>query len=82
MNGTHRNEGVWIAIGPGAEDREAPTRLTAVAPWLAKAMGLAWVDARVDGDSRHDREARQSVVYDDAEEAMVAERLRALGYLE
>ncbi len=74
MNGTHRNEGVWISVGPGAETRGAPERLTQAAPWIAEAMGLEWSSQTGTG--------QESVVYDDAEEAMVAERLRALGYLE
>jgi hypothetical protein len=75
MNGTHRNEGIWIAVGPGAESHDAPERLTDVAPWIARAMGLAW-NLPTAGDRRG------SLAYDDEEEAMVAERLRALGYLE
>ncbi len=74
MNGTHRSEGIWIAVGPGAQSREAPARLTQVAAWLAEAMGLAWTSP---DDTR-----REAVPYDDEEEAMVAERLRALGYLD
>jgi hypothetical protein len=81
MNGTHRNEGIWIAIGPEAGSREAPARLTEVAGWLAFAMGLSWSTTRSD-DEDSGRPTRPKRVYDDAEEAMVAERLRALGYLE
>jgi hypothetical protein len=75
MNGTHRNEGIWIAVGPGAKDHDGPERLTDVAQWIARAMGLAW-----NLPTASDR--RGSLAYDDEEEAMVAERLRALGYLE
>ncbi len=74
MNGTHRNEGIWITTGPGALERDAPERLSQAAPWLAEAMGLAWTSTPTSG--------RDFVAYDDEEEAMVAERLRALGYLE
>jgi hypothetical protein len=74
MNGTHRSEGIWIAVGPGALSHEPPTRLTEVAPWIANAMGLVWTAPKGTG--------QQSVAYDDDEEAMVAERLRALGYLD
>ena len=80
MNGTHRNNGVWIAVGPGSDQREAPARLTQVAAWLALAIGFDWISS-VDGDST-DRAERESVAYDAEEEAMVAERLRTLGYLE
>ena len=81
MNGTHRNEGIWIAVGPDAEAQEPPRRLVDVAAWLAGAMGLPWPKAR--GDRGGDNPVgRTPVEYDDEEEAMVAERLRALGYLE
>lgn len=81
MNGTHRSEGIWIAVGPGAETLEAPRRLVDAAAWLAGAMGLQWTDAEGD-DARADRIGRAPIEYDDEEEAMVAERLRALGYLD
>jgi predicted AlkP superfamily phosphohydrolase/phosphomutase len=74
MNGTHRNEGIWIAVGGDAAPADAPHRLTHVAPWLAEAMGLTWTSPEGTGQA--------SVAYDDEEEAMVAERLRALGYLD
>jgi len=74
MNGTHRNEGIWIAVGPGAQDHDAPARLTQAAPWIARAMGLVWTSLEDTGQA--------SIAYEDEEEAMVAERLRALGYLE
>jgi hypothetical protein len=80
MNGTHRSQGIWIAIGPHAQALDAPERLTRVAPWLGRAMGLAWDAAGSEADSPESQ--RESVAYDDDEEAMVAERLRALGYLE
>jgi len=81
MNGTHRSDGIWIATGPGAESLPGPDRLDRVAPWLADAMGLAWESSTSEagGDPNSGREAAP---YDDEEEAMVAERLRALGYLE
>jgi len=72
MNGTHRGDGIWICSDAGIP----PTRLGTVAPWLAKAMGLAWAGLGT-GVSVDDPRA-----YDEDEEAMVAERLRALGYLE
>jgi len=81
MNGTHRSEGIWIAADGAGHDEAmppAPTRLARAAPWLAEAMGLAWA-------SPHEENGRGDlapVAYDEREEAMVAERLRALGYLE
>jgi hypothetical protein len=80
MNGTHRSEGIWIATGDGATEAGAPARLSEVAPWLARAMGLAWATPEA-GQQGLDP-GRASVAYDEDEEAMVAERLRALGYLE
>ena len=95
MNGTHRSDGIWIAKGPGAEAQTAPTRLSRVAPWLAAAMDLAWTDeahpergADSDetpgppGSGRNDPFSQPTQPYSEEEEAMVAERLRALGYLE
>lgn len=76
MNGTHRADGIWISDG-GASDAP-PARLSEVAPWLAAAMGLAWRRA----EDTSGEGGPTPLAYDDEEEAMVAERLRALGYLE
>ena len=81
MNGTHRGNGIWIAetrdgVSPGA----APSRLATVAPWLAEAMGLAWERTAAGGDADATTGPRQA--YGPDEEDMVAERLRALGYLD
>jgi len=115
MNGTHRNEGIWIATGlregsgpaPASEEpiprigtqehgsdaragveagarsalAEPPDRLSEVAPWLASAMGLAWA-APGEGTGSGAHGEGRGHAYDEDEEAMVAERLRALGYLE
>lgn len=79
MNGTHRSQGIWIAsAGADRALPPPPARLSRVAPWLAAAMGLAW-DASCEQDALRDA---NPVAYDDDEEQMVAERLRALGYLE
>lgn len=79
MNGTHRGEGIFIACGPELAALEPPARLAAVAPWLARVMGLAWA---TDGPALEAAPAREALAYGEEEEAMVAERLRALGYLE
>ena len=79
MNGTHRSEGIWIATGRGASEAPPP-RLDQVAPWLAEAMGLAWDDPIAGGDGPAGE--RPEMAYAPEEEAMVAERLRSLGYLE
>jgi hypothetical protein len=83
MNGTHRGEGIFIACGPGAEAFSPPARLAAVAPWLARVMGLAWAaDGEAMGHGASATVPRDALVYTEEDEAMVAERLRALGYLE
>jgi predicted AlkP superfamily phosphohydrolase/phosphomutase len=81
MNGTHRSEGIWIAVGPSSlAAREPlgapPERLADVAPFLARTMGLPWPPG---GAADADDTARP---YTDEEDAIVAARLRALGYLE
>ena len=79
MNGTHRSDGIWIADALLCVTPDAPpARLSAVAPWLAQAMGLAWDEPAAGGDA----ERADPRAYDADEEDMVAERLRALGYLE
>jgi hypothetical protein len=50
-------------------------------------MGLAWAAGGAGGSETDDRlgptaSKREVVVYSEEDEAMVAERLRALGYLE
>jgi predicted AlkP superfamily phosphohydrolase/phosphomutase len=78
-NGTHRPDGVWIADAPDgaawARLRE-PARLVQAAPALAAALGLAPAErgGALASGPRLD--------YTPEEEAAVAERLRALGYLE
>jgi predicted AlkP superfamily phosphohydrolase/phosphomutase len=76
MNGTHRPDGIWIAAGAGAERwgrLPEPAGLRDAAPALLGAMGVPW-DAGAGGGA--------AIPYSEAEEAAVAERLRALGYLE
>ncbi len=80
MNGTHRADG--ILIGAGAELRlgsENP-RLVDMAPTLLATMGIEWEtsEGEADGVSIPMGQHRYSA----EEEAIVAERLRALGYLE
>ena len=76
MNGTHRRDGIFIAsqMGSLAETRP-PTRLAEVAAWMADSLGLSWRPTTTPGSSpRRD--------YTEEEDAIVAARLRALGYLE
>jgi len=79
MNGTHRPDGLWLATGPGARELAAGTApaLADVAPALLRSMGISW-----DGDSGGAARARERLDYTAEEEALVAERLRHLGYLE
>jgi len=79
MNGTHRPLGIWIATGAGARDlNDAPElSLADVAPTLMRAMGIDW-DGKADGTAGFS----ERVAYSAEEEAIVAERLRNLGYLE
>ena len=80
MNGTHRGNGIWIAqTREGVTPAAPPVRLATVAPWLAQTMGLAWDEAAA-GDHADATGPRQA--YQPDEEDMVAERLRALGYLD
>jgi len=75
MNGTHRGDGIWIdARGDG---QAPPENLARAAPAIAGIMGLPWSDGTTPGDGLG---ARQD--YSAQEEAVVAERLRALGYME
>ena len=79
MNGTHRPEGIFIAIGggqPGKTGAElAPESLSRVAPALARAMGLRWTPGEGEDESG-------GVAYTREENEMVAARLRALGYID
>ena len=76
MNGTHRRDGIWIATGGDAA--EPPSGLAAAAPAIARTMQLAWEEPQA-LDGGRDAPRRD---YSDEEDAVVAERLRALGYLE
>ena len=76
-NGTHRPDGVWLATGPGAErlDLDGAPALEDVAPTLLRQLGVSW-DDDLDGVSLLRAE------YGPEDEARVAARLRALGYLD
>jgi predicted AlkP superfamily phosphohydrolase/phosphomutase len=79
LNGTHRPEGIWIASGGGGLEDLAgggAASLRDVAPALLGALGIPW-EAGDGGDLQRPR-----VAYTPEEEARVADRLRALGYLE
>lgn len=80
MNGTHRADGIFIGVGPGLGLNEPHPRLVDMAPTLLGAMGLDWEtsEGEADGEPLVLREHRYSA----EEEAAVADRLRALGYLD
>ena len=75
MNGTHRQNGIWIDAG--AHRDEAPINLAQAPLAIADIMGLPWEDGAARGEQET---ARRD--YSEQEDAVVAERLRALGYLE
>ena len=83
MNGTHRPDGVFVACAgqepaaPGEVTVGAPPRsLVDVGPWLLERMGIPWEPAE------HGDDLAPGLSYTAREDALVAERLRALGYLE
>ncbi|MCP3985762.1 MAG: hypothetical protein GY723_15365 [bacterium] len=69
MNGVHRPDGVWI----GPRELGSPAAMPQTAHLLLRAMG---VPSSVDGGSPPPR------AYSEEEDAIVAARLRKLGYLE
>jgi predicted AlkP superfamily phosphohydrolase/phosphomutase len=79
MNGTHRRNGVWLAVGGSAASRPAaPASIAGVAPLVLRALGAS----ASEGDGAEVEPPREPLVYSADEEARVAARLRALGYLE
>jgi predicted AlkP superfamily phosphohydrolase/phosphomutase len=77
MNGTHRRDGIWIAHGEGglAPGAAAHPALRDAAPTLLAAMGIP-------SESEGAPAPPGPRPYTPEEEAQVAARLRALGYLE
>jgi predicted AlkP superfamily phosphohydrolase/phosphomutase len=74
MNGTHRPDGVWLAVGGNAAWRsDRPGSIERVAASVLRALGVTAPSAPA---------PRDAAPYDAADEARVAARLRALGYLE
>jgi len=76
MNGTHRPDGVWLASG--ADAAATVGSIVDAAPAIARALGISWAGESDDGGVS----GREPVPYTAEEEAQVAARLRALGYLE
>jgi predicted AlkP superfamily phosphohydrolase/phosphomutase len=71
LNGAHRPDGIWLAVGGHAP--APPASITGVAPALAAVLGLEGAGTAA---------THGPAPYDAAQEALVAARLRALGYLE
>jgi predicted AlkP superfamily phosphohydrolase/phosphomutase len=76
MNGTHRRNGIWLATQPTSE---RPASIVQVAAVVLRALGI---EADAAGDADTGGRSVASVPYSAEEEALVAARLRALGYLE
>jgi predicted AlkP superfamily phosphohydrolase/phosphomutase len=74
MNGTHRQDGIWVADASAAAWLGEKPRLADVAPALLRALGAH--------DSEPDVSEGEAQRYSEEEEARVAARLRALGYLD
>ena len=72
MNGTHRRDGVWLATDARSE---RPVSIASVARIALDALGVA-------SDAPGGGRAPAPLPYSAEEEARVAARLRALGYLE
>ncbi len=74
MNGIHTQHGIWIQAN--AASALGPASIVDTAPTILRAMGLAFdtLDGNAPGAERRS--------YSATEEALVAERLRKLGYLE
>ena len=80
MNGTHRSDGIFVGVGAEFSAADARPRLVDMAPTLLLAMGIEWDQGGEESDGNSIPLERRR--YTDEEEALAAERLRALGYLE
>jgi predicted AlkP superfamily phosphohydrolase/phosphomutase len=74
MNGIHRQHGIWVADASAAAWLGEKPRLADVAPALLRALGAQ--------DSEPPAGEAEARAYSEEEEARVAARLRALGYLD
>jgi len=94
MNGTHRRDGFWLAVGPGVASRRKRVRMIDMAPSVMSALGLAqpeWFEGAsqisatsvtqcaAECDKPHGVDAWQG--YDERQRAVIEERLRKLGYI-
>jgi predicted AlkP superfamily phosphohydrolase/phosphomutase len=77
MNGIHRPDGIFVACGEGAALARPHPAIVDVAPTLLAALGVPW-DEQLDGAAL----VPGRLDHSPEEEALVADRLRALGYLE
>ena len=92
MNGTHRRDGFWLVAGPGAAARRKRARMVDMAPTMLAALGLAapsWLEGCSQvcvGDPAEAAPDRFSPAptwqgYAPAQQAVIEERLRKLGYI-
>ncbi|MEO1270600.1 MAG: hypothetical protein AAFX99_21125, partial [Myxococcota bacterium] len=95
MNGTHRRDGFWLIQGPRVVPRRKRADVIDMAPTSLTALGLlppAWMEGRahlppddraivVASPSGGDASGRRTGPYTPAQQAVVEERLRQLGYL-
>ena len=80
MNGTHRRTGIWLATNPRGE---RPVSIVQVAGIVLRGLAIE-PDSACDSacDAAHGGHPVTPLPYSAEEEARVAARLRALGYLE
>ncbi len=76
MNGTHRQSGIWLATDAAAE---RPASIAQVAAVVLRSLGI---ETEAAGETPNRGRSVARVPYSAEEEALVAARLRALGYLE
>ncbi len=93
MNGTHRREGFWLVAGPRVIPRRrrarmvdmAPTALAALdlapAPWMEGVSHLATAEAPRPIQTAAGAIQADAPAYTAAQQAIVEDRLRRLGYL-
>jgi predicted AlkP superfamily phosphohydrolase/phosphomutase len=92
MNGTHRRDGFWLARGPGVAARRKRARMVDMAPTMLTALGLgvpSWLEGCSHVRSDEPVQAMSTPAspqtpwrgYAPAQQAVIEERLRKLGYI-
>jgi len=92
MNGTHRRDGFWLVHGPAAAPRRKRADMVDMAPTMLAALGMAPLDG-MEGRTLlqppggcvvprlHTEPLAAPAPYTAAQQAIVEDRLRRLGYL-